>query len=63
MRPSQSLAAAFDCPVGFSDHSEGNVAGIGAVALSAWQKYRRTPVVDTTAPNGRVVAPLPVAIG
>jgi hypothetical protein len=39
------------------------VLGIGAVALSAGQKYRRTPVVDRTAPNGRVVAPLPAAVG
>jgi len=34
------------------------VFGIGAVTLSGWQKYRVTPVVDRTAPNGRVVAPL-----
>src|SRR5205823_10440934 len=35
LRRIPALAAAFDCPVGFSDHSEGNVAGIGAVALGA----------------------------
>jgi hypothetical protein len=38
------------------------VFGIGAVALSGWQKYRGTPVADRTAPNGRVVAPQPLAV-
>jgi N,N'-diacetyllegionaminate synthase len=35
LRRIQALAAAFDCPVGFSDHSQGNVAAIGAIALGA----------------------------
>jgi N,N'-diacetyllegionaminate synthase len=35
LRRIPALAEAFDCPVGFSDHSEGNVAAIGAVALGA----------------------------
>lgn len=29
------LRAAFDCPVGLSDHTEGIIAGVGAVALGA----------------------------
>jgi N,N'-diacetyllegionaminate synthase len=29
------LAAAFDCPVGFSDHSQDNLPAIGAIALGA----------------------------
>ena len=29
------LSAAFGCPVGFSDHTQGSVAAIGAVALGA----------------------------
>jgi N,N'-diacetyllegionaminate synthase len=29
------LAAAFDCPVGFSDHTEGIVAAVGSVALGS----------------------------
>ncbi len=37
------------------------VFGIGAVTLRGWQMYRGTPVADPIAPNGRVVAPLPVA--
>lgn len=35
LRRIPALAGAFDCPVGFSDHSQGNVAAIGAVALGA----------------------------
>jgi N-acetylneuraminate synthase/N,N'-diacetyllegionaminate synthase len=31
----QTLAAAFGCPVGFSDHTDGIEAAIGAVALGA----------------------------
>ncbi len=31
----QALAAAFDCPVGFSDHTWGTTAAIGAVVLGA----------------------------
>jgi len=38
------------------------VFGIGAVALSGWQKYRGAPEAERIAPNGRVVAPyVPVA--
>jgi hypothetical protein len=33
------------------------VFGIGALALSGWQKYRGAPVAEGIAPNGRVVAP------
>jgi hypothetical protein len=36
--------------------------GSGAVVLSGWQKYRAAPVADRIAPNGRVVAPQPVAV-
>jgi N-acetylneuraminate synthase/N,N'-diacetyllegionaminate synthase len=35
LRKIPALAAAFDCLVGFSDHSEGATAAIGAVALGA----------------------------
>lgn len=35
LRKLPTLAAAFGCPVGLSDHSEGNVAALGAVALGA----------------------------
>ena len=35
LRKISSLAAAFGCPVGLSDHTEGVVAAIGAVALGA----------------------------
>ncbi len=35
LRKIATLAAAFDCPAGFSDHTEGIVAAVGAVALGA----------------------------
>jgi N,N'-diacetyllegionaminate synthase len=35
LRKMAALAEAFQCPVGFSDHSWGNIAGIGAAALGA----------------------------
>ena len=35
LRKMQTLAAKFDCPVGFSDHTWGNDAALGAVALGA----------------------------
>jgi len=35
LRKIPALASTFDCPVGFSDHSVGNVAAIGAIALGA----------------------------
>ena len=35
LRKMPTLARTFGCPVGFSDHSEGNVAATGAVALGA----------------------------
>jgi N,N'-diacetyllegionaminate synthase len=35
LRRIPALAAAFDCPVGFSDHTPGNVAAIGAIALDS----------------------------
>ena len=35
LRKIPALAAAFDCPAGFSDHTVGNAAAIGAVALGA----------------------------
>ncbi|HZT87590.1 MAG TPA: N-acetylneuraminate synthase family protein [Stellaceae bacterium] len=35
LRKIPALAAAFDCPVGFSDHTEGIVAAAAAVALGA----------------------------
>ena len=35
LRKIPALAAAFGCPVGFSDHTEGIVAALGAVALGA----------------------------
>jgi len=35
LRKITALRAAFDCPVGLSDHSDGTVAAIGAVALGA----------------------------
>ena len=35
LRKLSALAAAFGCPVGFSDHTEGVTAAIGAVALGA----------------------------
>ena len=35
LRKILSLAAAFGCPVGFSDHTWGTVAAVGAVALGA----------------------------
>jgi N,N'-diacetyllegionaminate synthase len=35
LRKMAALSAAFDCAVGLSDHTEGNVAAIGAVALGA----------------------------
>ena len=35
LRRIPALAATFDCLAGFSDHSEGNVAAMGAVALGA----------------------------
>lgn len=35
LRKMQTLAAAFGCPVGFSDHTDGVEAAIGAVALGA----------------------------
>jgi N,N'-diacetyllegionaminate synthase len=35
LRRIPALAAAFDCLAGFSDHSQGNVAAMGAVALGA----------------------------
>ena len=39
------------------------VFGVGAVALSGWQKFHVAPVADRMAPNGRVVAPpQPVAV-
>ena len=38
------------------------VFGIGAVALSGWRQYRGTPAVDRSAPNGRVVTTVPVAV-
>lgn len=35
LRKIPALATAFDCPVGFSDHTEGTVAAVAAVALGA----------------------------
>jgi N,N'-diacetyllegionaminate synthase len=35
LRKMAALRAAFDCPVGLSDHTDGTVAAIGAVALGA----------------------------
>jgi N,N'-diacetyllegionaminate synthase len=35
LRKIAALSAAFDCPVGLSDHSDGPLAAIGAVALGA----------------------------
>lgn len=35
LRKIPALAAAFDCPVGFSDHTDGVTAAVGAVALGA----------------------------
>jgi len=35
LRKIAALAAAFDCPVGLSDHTQGIVAAVGAVALGA----------------------------
>jgi N-acetylneuraminate synthase/N,N'-diacetyllegionaminate synthase len=35
LRKIPTLAAAFGCPVGLSDHTEGIVAGVGSVALGA----------------------------
>jgi N-acetylneuraminate synthase/N,N'-diacetyllegionaminate synthase len=35
LRKLPALAAAFGCPVGFSDHTEGTTAALGAVALGA----------------------------
>ncbi len=35
LRKLPALAAAFDCPVGLSDHTQGYVAAVGAVALGA----------------------------
>jgi N,N'-diacetyllegionaminate synthase len=35
LRKIPALEAAFDCPIGFSDHSQGSVAAMGAVALGA----------------------------
>jgi N-acetylneuraminate synthase/N,N'-diacetyllegionaminate synthase len=35
LRKIPTLAAAFGCPVGLSDHTEGSVAAVGAVALGA----------------------------
>lgn len=35
LRKIAALAAAFDCPVGLSDHTDGTVAAIGAVVLGA----------------------------
>jgi N-acetylneuraminate synthase/N,N'-diacetyllegionaminate synthase len=35
LRALRTLATAFDCPVGLSDHTDGVVAAIGAVALGA----------------------------
>lgn len=35
LRKIPTLKAAFDCPVGFSDHTEGIVAALGAVSLGA----------------------------
>ena len=35
LRKISALSAAFDCAVGLSDHTEGNVAAIGSVALGA----------------------------
>jgi N,N'-diacetyllegionaminate synthase len=35
LRKIAALRAAFDCPVGLSDHTDGTVAAIGAVALGA----------------------------
>jgi N-acetylneuraminate synthase/N,N'-diacetyllegionaminate synthase len=35
LRKIPALAAAFGCPIGFSDHTEGVTAALGAVALGA----------------------------
>jgi N,N'-diacetyllegionaminate synthase len=35
LRKIGALSAAFDCPVGLSDHTDGTVAAIGSVALGA----------------------------
>jgi N-acetylneuraminate synthase/N,N'-diacetyllegionaminate synthase len=35
LRKITTLSAAFDCPVGLSDHTDGTVAAIGSVALGA----------------------------
>jgi len=45
-----SLSRAFNCPVGFSDHTSGNYAAIGAVALGAcWIEKHFT--LDRTLPG------------
>jgi hypothetical protein len=38
------------------------VFGIGAVALTGWQRYGARPAAERIAPNGRVVVPQPVAV-
>lgn len=35
LRKIQTLADAFDCPIGLSDHTDGTIAALGAVALGA----------------------------
>ncbi|MGQ0662587.1 MAG: N-acetylneuraminate synthase family protein [Pseudomonadota bacterium] len=50
LRKIPSLAAAFACPVGFSDHSEGTAAAVAALALGAcWIEKHFT--LDKTLPG------------
>ena len=47
-----ALASAFDCLVGFSDHSQGSVAAVGAVALGAcWIEKHFTIDRDLPGPD------------
>ena len=54
LRKMTSLATAFECPVGFSDHTDGTTAAIGAVALGAcWIEKHFTLDRDLPGPDHR----------
>lgn len=54
LRRIPSLARAFGCPVGFSDHTEGTAAAVGAVALGAcWVEKHFTLDRDLPGPDHR----------
>jgi N,N'-diacetyllegionaminate synthase len=57
LRKLPALWAAFGCPVGFSDHTEGNVAALGAVTLGAcWIEKHFTLDKDLPGPDHRFSA-------